>query len=140
MVSKNSRLWAYDIGSLPIMPSTPACPRMNPKRKNMRMLSTFKHVGTKTPENVPSFSWPPTGRGHRPGLEIEGSSFFHPSALWRWWCINSWSLESCPAKGPLIAATERSRKVDGDWKPSLSSLACSVRLENEPREGIDCEL
>lgn len=32
------------------------------------MLNTFKHVGTKTPENVLSFSCPPTGRGPKPGF------------------------------------------------------------------------
>lgn len=32
------------------------------------MLSTFKHVGTKTPENVPSLSWPPIGLGPSPGF------------------------------------------------------------------------
>lgn len=39
------------------------------------MLNTFKHVGTKTPEKVLSFSWPPTGRGPRPGFVFwEGES------------------------------------------------------------------
>lgn len=32
------------------------------------MLSTFKVVGTKTPENVPSLPCPPTGRGKEPIL------------------------------------------------------------------------
>jgi hypothetical protein len=30
-------------------------PRIKPNRKNMRMLRTFRHVGTNTPENIPNF-------------------------------------------------------------------------------------
>lgn len=34
----------------------PACPKMNPNRMNIKMLRTFKLVGTKTPEKVENLS------------------------------------------------------------------------------------
>lgn len=37
----------------------------------MRMLRTFKHVGTYTPENIPNFLTPPTGRGPSPRFVAE---------------------------------------------------------------------
>jgi hypothetical protein len=43
------------------MPRKPDWPSINPNLMNIKMLSTFRVVGTKTPENVPSF--PATAAG-----------------------------------------------------------------------------
>jgi len=76
------RLIAYEAISMPIMPSTPLCPRMKPNLKNIRILRTLRHVGTYTPENMPSFSSPPIGRGPSPGFGVDGSCILLLSAEW----------------------------------------------------------
>lgn len=59
--------------NLPIIPTTPVWPKMKPKRKNIRMLSTLRVVGTNTPAKVPSFEVPPMGLGKAPGRGLTAS-------------------------------------------------------------------
>ena len=81
------------------MPTTPDCPSINPNLKNIKTLKTFKVVGTKTPENVPSFSAPPAGLEIEPGFSsLDGAS---PSALLEILCICAVSAFAQSEKYPL---------------------------------------
>jgi hypothetical protein len=93
------------------MPTTPVWPKMKPKRRNMRMLSTLRVVGTNTPAKVPSLDVPPTGLGKAPGRGLTASVVRR--------------LCSCPGEDPwgCFGDLERGLKM---------ALANQSRMESMP--------
>jgi hypothetical protein len=95
------------------------------------MLKTFKHVGTYTPENIPSFSMPPMGRGPSPGFGVERSppfAFLLSVAL----CICTVN-ESSPA-GPvcvLLRPLADRFRASEDPPPPSGEGRCRSRLVRE---------
>ena len=105
------------------MPTTPACPRMKPNRRNMRMERTLRVVGTKTPAKVPSLLVPPTGLGKAPGLGFASSMPCDGFV-----CVGSWG-------GNAECSRRRGLERDGgsDSRPwLLLSWAASGKCEASP--------
>ena len=85
------------------------------------MLSTFRHVGTKTPEKVLNLSCPPTGRGPSPGFVFLSGESFVPSA---------------PCTSPVGATEARdARRALGRFSGSRGVVSCAS-ISSFPRFDI----
>lgn len=95
------------------------------------MLRTFRLVGTKTPEKVPSFSEPPTGLGKEPILGVSDLCFFCLSVLWCIWAVREFSTNAVVPLVLLPPLLDR-RVVGGAW-----SIPLHRALKSRPKKLFD---